>query len=131
MSTSPRFHRDTVQRRAIREALKAAGRPLGPEEILGAAQAAAPKLGLATVYRTLKTLVAGGEAAVVELPGAAPRYEAAASGRHHHHHFRCTACDRVYELEGCVSALRALVPPGFKLTSHELLLEGRCESCAR
>lgn len=128
MSTPPRFLRDTAQRRAIRGTLQTAGRPLTPEEVLAAGQGAAPGLGLATVYRTLKALVASGEAKAVELPGAAPRYEAAGSG-HHHHHFRCTACDRVYELEGCVPAVRSLVPRGFKLTSHELLLEGVCASC--
>lgn len=129
MSTLPGFIRDTAQRRAIRSALRSAGRPLAPEEVLDSAKGEAPGLGLATVYRTLKALVSSGEALPVELPGASPRYEAAGS-RHHHHHFRCTSCDRVYELEGCVPAVRSLVPRGFKMTSHELLLEGVCAACA-
>lgn len=123
------FHRDTAQRRAIRTALKESGRPLTIAELLAHASPSSPGLGTATVYRTLKALTASGEARAVELPGEAPRYEAAHKG-HHHHHFRCTACDRVYELEGCVPAVRTLVPKGFTLVAHDILLTGRCASCS-
>ena len=64
----------------------------------------------------------------VELPGEAPRYETA--GRQHHHHFHCRACDRVFELEGCPEGLRGLIPTGFSLESHEVVLYGRCAACA-
>lgn len=120
--------RDTAQRRAIRAALEAAGRPLGALEVLQAAKSGAPGLGIATVYRTLKGLVEGGEVAAVELPGEAPRYEFA--GKEHHHHFLCGSCDKVYELGGCLGGLKGLLPRGFKLGSHELLLHGTCASCA-
>lgn len=121
--------RDTAQRRAIRAALESAGRPLGALEVLQGAKAAAPGLGIATVYRNLKALVEGGEVSAVELPGEAPRYEFA--GKEHHHHFLCGSCDRVYELGGCLGGLAALLPRGFKLGSHELLLHGTCAACAR
>lgn len=121
--------RDTAQRRAIRAALEAAGRPLGALEVLRAAKASAPGLGIATVYRNLKALVEGGEVAAVELPGEAPRYEFAGKG--HHHHFLCGACDKVYELGGCLGGLQELLPRGFKLGSHELLLHGTCAACAK
>lgn len=126
MSTN--FRRDTAQRRAIRESLKRAGRPLSLDEIRGAAKSASPGLGLATVYRTMNALVSAGEAKAVELPGSAPRYELVGSG-HHHHHFHCTRCDRVFELEGCLPGVGSLVPKGFRLASHELFLEGLCDSC--
>ncbi|MFM7507657.1 MAG: transcriptional repressor, partial [Rubrivivax sp.] len=51
------MERNTRQRTAIRDALQRARRPLLPQEVLLAAQAQAPRLGLATVYRNLKTLV--------------------------------------------------------------------------
>ena len=121
--------RDTAQRRAIRASLEAAGRPLGALEVLQAAKAGVPGLGIATVYRTLKGLVAGGEVTAVELPGEAPRYEFA--GKEHHHHFLCASCDKVYELGGCLGGLKGLLPRGFKLGSHELLLHGTCASCSK
>lgn len=127
MKTSPA--RDTAQRRAIRTALEAAGRPLGALEVLQAAKSGVPGLGIATVYRTLKGLVEGGEVTAVELPGEAPRYEFA--GKEHHHHFLCGACDKVYELGGCLGGLKGLLPRGFKLGSHELLLHGTCASCSK
>jgi Fur family ferric uptake transcriptional regulator len=123
------MQRDTAQRRAIRRALVEAGRPLGALEVLENSKRHAPRLGIATVYRTLKSLGAEGEVTAVELPGEPPRYEAAGKG--HHHHFLCDRCGKVYELGGCLGGLKDLLPRGFKMTTHELLLHGRCAACAR
>lgn len=119
--------RDTQQRRAIRAAIEEAGRPLSPQEILETAKRTSPGLGIATVYRTLKSWVEAGGLTQVDLPGEAPRYEA--TGKKHHHHFHCRSCDRVFELEGCPEDLRSLTPPGFALESHEVVLYGRCAAC--
>lgn len=121
------MERDTAQRRAIRDVFEVAARPLGPREVLEAAQPDVPTLGIATVYRTLKALVGEGWLVPVDLPGEAARYELA--GKKHHHHFVCDACDRVYEVEGCPGNLRAVVPPGFRLDRHEVVLYGTCEDC--
>jgi Fur family ferric uptake transcriptional regulator len=119
------MQRDTRQRRAIRAVFERGQRPLSPEEVHRAAQAGAPTLGLATVYRNLKALVEEGWLVPVALPGAAPRYEPA--GKRHHHHFRCRECDRLYEVEGCEPQVRA--PRGFQIESHDVLLYGRCAAC--
>jgi Fur family ferric uptake transcriptional regulator len=126
--TSQRSERDTQQRRAIRSAIEKADRPLSPREVLDQAEASSPGLGIATVYRTLKSGVEGGWLQAVELPGEAPRYET--TGKQHHHHFHCRSCDRVYEIEGCSDDLRNLTPPGFALEAHEIVLYGRCAACA-
>ena len=47
------MERETRQRRAIRHVIEEAGRPLSPHEVLKGAQVY-PRLGIATVYRTLK-----------------------------------------------------------------------------
>ena len=120
--------RDTQQRRAIRAAIDEANRPLSPREVLESARRGSPGLGIATVYRTLKTWVDEGGLTQVDLPGEPPRYEA--TGKQHHHHFHCRSCDRVYELQGCPDGLRGLTPPGFSLESHEVVLYGRCAECA-
>jgi Fur family transcriptional regulator, ferric uptake regulator len=120
--------RNTRQRQAIRQIFEETDRPLGPQEVLQAAQAYIPGLGIATVYRTLKALLTEGWLVAVELPGEAQRYEIA--GKDHHHHFRCRACDRVFEIEGCFTNLQRLAPRGFQLEKHEVVLYGMCDACA-
>jgi len=121
------MERNTRQRDAIRQAIEEAGRPLSIQEIHAAASRRVRGLGIATVYRALKNLQLEGELLAVELPAEPARYELAGKG--HHHHFRCRSCDRVYDVEGCVSQLRALVPRNFRLEGHEVTLYGRCASC--
>jgi Fur family ferric uptake transcriptional regulator len=128
-ATQPTRPPDTLQRRALRAAFERADRPLSPGEVLRAARRGAPRLGLATVYRNLRLLLAEGWLVEVALPGAPNRYEIA--GKHHHHHFRCRSCDRVFEVDGCPPDLRALLPRGFRLESHDITLVGRCPDCAR
>lgn len=122
------MERTTRQRDAIRQALVQAGRPLLPTEILAAAQAEVPALGIATVYRNLKQLAEAGEIQSVELPGEAPRFEP--GGHHHHHHFSCTVCHRVFDVHACPGDMQKLAPPGFAVERHELTLYGRCGECA-
>jgi Fur family ferric uptake transcriptional regulator len=119
--------RETRQRSAIRQVIQSADAPMSPEDVLAAAQYAVPGLGIATVYRSIKTLLEEGWLEIVELPGQAPRYEVA--GKDHHHHFHCKGCDRVFELSGCVEGVRKLLPRGFQLTGHEVVLYGYCRPC--
>lgn len=121
------MERSTRQRTAIRDALQAAQRPLLPQEVLDAAQAAVPSLGIATVYRQLKQLVDDGQIQTVALPGENLRYETVGGG--HHHHFQCTACERVFDVHACPGNLARLAPAGFSVESHELTLYGRCSAC--
>ena len=53
--------RDTIQRTAIRKALTNSSRPLNVDEILEAGQVNVPNLGIATVYRNIKKMLAEGE----------------------------------------------------------------------
>ena len=121
------MERDTPQRRVIRQVFLEAGRPLGPQEVLEVAAPKAPRLGLATVYRTVRALVEQGWLVPVALPGEPPRYEVAGKG--HHHHFHCRRCGKVYEIEGCPAELARLAPDGFVLEAHEVVLYGKCAGC--
>ena len=122
-----RIVRNTQQRAAIRQAIEDLARPVGPQEILVAAQEMVPALGIATVYRNVRALVDDGSLRVVELPGSPNRYELA--GKDHHHHFHCRACDRVFEVDDCPSQIGDLTPAGFTLEAHEITLYGRCAEC--
>ena len=119
--------RNTRQRETIKEVFLNSDRPLSTQEVLQAAQMHKPDLGVATVYRTLKMLITQGWLATVRLPGVPPRYEIA--GRPHHHHFYCNQCGRAFTVPGSQPLLDALVPSGFVLEHHDLVLFGRCAAC--
>jgi Fur family ferric uptake transcriptional regulator len=121
------MERNTRQRTAIRDAIAEAERPLLPQEVLDYAQRHAPGLGIATVYRNLKTLVDEGELKPVVLPGESARYELAE--HRHHHHFQCLQCQRVFDVHACPGDLSRLAPPGFSVENHDLTLYGRCSDC--
>ena len=123
------MQRNTKQREAIKDVLLNTRRPLRMSEVHELATRQVPGIGIATVYRTVKALSANGWLEVVEMPGETPRYECA--GKDHHHHFRCNSCERVYNLEGCLGGMEALLPSGFRLESHELVLTGTCNTCVR
>lgn len=119
--------RKTPQRAAVLDALHEARAPLSASEIHDAAARSVPGIGLATVYRALKSLVDGGEVVPVVLPGDTPRFEVADLA--HHHHFHCRECGKVFEVEGCPPNLARLAPRGFAVEGHELVLYGRCTGC--
>ena len=121
------MERNTRQRSAIRDAIAQAERPLLPQEVLLAAQAQVPGLGIATVYRNLKALTEEGALTVVNLPGENVRFEL--SGHQHHHHFQCSYCQRVFDVHACPGDLGRLAPQGFTVENHDLTLYGRCSDC--
>lgn len=117
----------TRQRLVLAKLLAEADRPLKPQELCAAAQDSLPHLGIATVYRTLKQLIAEDQVRVVDIPGIAPHYESAA--QRHHHFFFCVQCERLFSLLGCVRGLAGLVPKGFAVKRHEIVLYGDCAGC--
>lgn len=122
------MRRDTQQRDAIHEALANAGRPLSVNEVFESAQNEVAGLGIATVYRNLKTLQQEGQIVQVDLPGQPSRWELALEN--HHHHFLCRTCDRLFEIYDCPKGLKRLLPAGYILEEHDILLRGQCSTCA-
>ena len=123
------MRRNTYQGTAIRNALLNAGRPLSVNEVFELAREDVVGLGIATVYRNLKALQAEGWIVQVDLPGQAPRWEVAY--KNHHHHFLCSTCDRLLEIQDCPEGLMRLLPEGYTLDEHDILLRGQCDSCVR
>jgi Fur family transcriptional regulator, ferric uptake regulator len=119
--------RNTSQRDAIRQVMVKADRPLSTGEIFDLARDRISRLGIATVYRTLKSLKEEGSIREVDLPGQSSRWELA--NKDHHHHFLCRTCDKLFEIEGCPGGLGNLLPPGYALEEHSILLEGKCRDC--
>ncbi len=119
--------RKTNQRAAIRQVLMDAHRPLNAQEVLERAQDESPGIGIATVYRNLKALVASNWLESVELAGEPARYEV--RGKDHHHHFRCDSCGKVYDIPGCAVVPSDATPDGFRVERHEVTLFGVCAGC--
>ena len=119
--------RNTQQRKAIYQTLAGSGRPLSVSEIFELAKNRVKGLGIATVYRSLNALEHEGRIRQVDLPGQSSRWEL--PGRHHHH-FLCRSCDKLFEIHACPVDIRNLVPKGYRLEEHDILLHGQCDICA-
>ena len=121
--------RRTEQQTAIRRYIEKVDRPVRVDEIQAGAGKAVPGIGAATVYRAVKAGLEAGWLTEVHLPGErSTAYELA--GKDHHHHFECKGCGKVFDVEGCPGQLSKLIPPGFVMEGHELVLYGRCGVCA-
>ncbi len=121
------FSRNTKQRDAILAAFGEANRPLKPEEVLKRASKKVSRMGLATVYRAIKTCVEQGVLETVTVPGEPSRYELA--GKHHHHHFLCRKCDSMFEVDRCFHGVEKGAPSGFVVEDHHVTLFGVCSDC--
>lgn len=109
------------------QALVDSAGPMSANELWERLRAENKGIGLATVYRALRRGVEDGQLAAVELQSGSVRYEPA--DLEHHHHFLCSTCERAFDLEGCVQNLKKLLPRGFRMTGHEILLFGTCADC--
>jgi Fur family transcriptional regulator, ferric uptake regulator len=148
------MERQTRQQHAVMQAIRDSGRSLSPQDVWLLSQQVVPRINLSTVYRQLKTLLDQGHVVRVQLPGQAPRFEAAhlappasARGRRviplreggadrspahalsHHHHFHCLSCEQVFPLHACPGGMEKLVPRGYEVQRHDLTLHGRCPTC--
>jgi len=122
------MERNTQQRQAILKVFERSTRPLNIQEVHSAAKRRCTGIGIATVYRNLKALLEDGRLVAVDMPGGTVLYEL--PGIEHHHHFSCNSCQKVFDVEACGLNLQSLIPNGFKLEQHEILLSGLCDSCA-
>jgi Fur family ferric uptake transcriptional regulator len=122
------MERDTRQRQAIYNALVKAGRPLAVNELFLAAKTDIAGLGIATVYRNLKSLLSENRIKQVDLPGEPPRWELLPGD--HHHHFLCRTCNKLFEVYNCPDDLQRLLPEGYTLEEHDILLRGQCNMCS-
>jgi Fur family ferric uptake transcriptional regulator len=122
------MERNTQQRQAIIAVFENTKRPLAVQEVLELAQKQSPGLGVATVYRNIKALMAEERLHAVDLPGGVVLYELPRLT--HHHHFSCIKCSKVYDIDVCGLNFQKLLPKGFQLREHEILLSGFCSGCS-
>lgn len=123
------MERLTKQRQAILSFLERTHDHPTADEVYAAVQPQLPRLSLATVYRTLDTLVAEGLANRV--PGTQPaRFEIHQEG---HVHFQCTCCGKMLDLwpTSPLVDLTLIGASGPEVTGYDLMLRGLCPECKK
>lgn len=119
----------TPQRQAVLDAIETMPGAFTAVAVYDAARHEEPRLGLATVYRTIELLRRTGS--VRALTGdARPAYVRCRPG--HHHHLVCLSCGAVEETELCAapSAAELRRRHGFTAEAHEVEVYGTCRRCA-
>lgn len=142
-------HSNTRARRAVLEAICAAGGQATPAQLLTLGRARLPGLGLVTVYRTVEILSRLGlvrklhldegcstyalsPAAIQHADGGVHETALAGVAHAHGHHVICQRCRRATEFAGCdmdliVTAVERQT--GYRVAEHWLEMFGLCPEC--
>ena len=121
--------RYTEQRAAVYRYLSATTSHPTADDVFTAVRSELPDISLATVYKSLETLVGCGLARKLTYGDGSARYDGRTDP---HHHARCLTCGSVVDLAGRLDAgaLERLGPvPGFAVEGYRLELVGVCEGC--
>jgi Fur family transcriptional regulator, ferric uptake regulator len=135
-----RHERVTRARQAVIEVLEGTKEHLAADEIVARAEASAPGVHRATVYRALSTLGdlglvththVGGSATVYHLAIPTPSDQRISAS---HAHLQCTNCQAVIDIP--IDALDSLISRvdqevGFMIEPHHAALLGLCADCRR
>src|SRR6266702_4977713 len=94
---------------------------------------AEPRIGRATVYRSVEKLVDRGLLARIEFADGTHHYRVC-GGSQHHHHLTCPQCHCVVDINICLTADQFATignQADFVIEGHSLTLFGRCKNCRR
>ena len=119
-------HRVTAPRRRLLSAVAGLGDQFTAEELA----AAAPGVGRATVFRTLRLMLDLGIVCQVVLDDGALHYRLTSGG--HHHHISCSHCGAVIDFATCdIDDLLGELSrrTGYAIEAHRLEIYGRCAAC--
>lgn len=123
--------RYTEQRAAVFHFLESTESHPSADEVFLAVRRQLPGISLATVYKSLETLVGCGLAVKLTYSDGSARYDGRTDP---HHHARCVGCGRVMDIAGSLTqgqldSLRDRAE-GFVVTGYRLELSGFCPDCA-
>lgn len=129
--TDPSSGRITKQRLAIVEALGAGDfrSAQGWHDLL---RSDFPRIGLATVYRTLQALVDSGDVDTVVTESGETLYRLCESPQAHHHHIRCRECGAAKDVDLPqfeAFSLEVGRAHGFASVDHTVEITGICPDC--
>jgi len=121
----------TKQRRTVLEIFLECKNHVSVEELYNVVLKTEPKIGLATVYRTLALLTKSGLALEMDFGDGQKRYESSYKSVHHDH-MVCTECGKILEFNHPLIEKyqeEVAMEKNFKITSHKLDLFGLCQDC--
>jgi len=121
----------TKQRRAVLNVFLECENHVSAEELYKLVSEKEPKIGLATVYRTLALLTQSQLAHELDFGDGQKRYEHQFM-HSHHDHMICTECGKIIEFtHPLIEKFQEEVAArnGFTITSHKLHLFGFCSDC--
>ena len=122
--------RPTRQRVVVLTELMAERNDATAQELHERLRARGERLGLATVYRTLRLLADEGVVDALSHQPGELCYRLCGEG--HHHHLTCSSCHQVVELDECELEPwleRVSEAHGFVTTGHRLEVAGLCGDC--
>ncbi len=122
----------TPQRRAILRALLEGEKFINVQSILENVHNTHPDVGLDTIYRNLRVLMAIGYVSQINSPGREGTVYELNVNKQHHHHSICLACGKVECLSYCPvhnAQLKEIVSADFRVVSHMLEIYGYCKDC--
>ncbi len=123
--------RSTGQRRVIIDKLFETSEHVTIDQLLEAVRAVDPRVGYATVYRTMKLFAEGGLVHERKFGDGFTRYELA-DEHAHHDHLICLSCGKITEFEEpAIEALQERIAAryGFLVQDHKHELYGTCAEC--
>lgn len=128
-----RGYKLTPQRRAALEVFtENKGKHLSTEDIYVLIKEKYPKIGIATVYRTLQLFEQLGIINRLSFDDGCNRYELAGE-EEDHHHLVCLSCGRIQEVqEDLLGHLEKKIEEKthFRVVNHRVKFFGYCEKCA-
>jgi Fur family ferric uptake transcriptional regulator len=122
----------STRRELILDTLADVKRHVTADELLREVRERDPRIGAATVYRTLRVFQESGIVAERRFEGGATRFELASD--EHHDHLICTACNLIVEFEDEAierDQKRVAAAHGFSLREHRHELYGLCPACQK
>lgn len=125
--------RSTEQRRVIIDQLFEVTDHVTIDQLLESVRAVDPRVGYATVYRTMKLLAEGGLVHERKFGDGFTRYELA-DEHAHHDHLICLDCGKITEFEEpAIEELqdRIALRHGFLVRDHKHELYGTCAECGK
>lgn len=123
--------RRTLQREVIIQVLQESNGPLSVREIHARASKLAGSIGIATVYRALKSLQDSGQIEAIMPLSRGTSYQCAPNTDHNHNHFQCRHCHRTFDLGVVPLRIKAgtKLADGFLIEEYHTLLQGLCPDC--
>lgn len=129
-TTAGASRRPTRQQAAVAELLERSDDFTSAQTVHARLRESGAGVGLATVYRTLQSMVEAGTVDVLRTDDGEAVYRACST--HHHHHLVCRSCGRTVEVEGPAVekwADKVASDHGFSGVTHTLEIFGTCADC--